>query len=269
MNSNMAHDCLFAAAAAAWPSQVESLSQQVKQLEDTLRLTTKEYILGGCVAPASRRCCSTATGLLYFEHRRGSAACSCTFLLAFYLYDNSQQVTKGRTKLSPSNQASSYTAVKMGPHEIAYMRPYVVCSIGEQACAACLACPAARREKQDAQAAAAAAQAQMVADVAAARAELAAAQRQARADVERAAASADSKMREYVDKFREQVRACAEVWQVLKCSSSDRRRWAAVLCALCAAWRSATKLLSCPPTYTHMRPKQPADSHRCYVLKVA
>ncbi|KAF6256024.1 hypothetical protein COO60DRAFT_1627324 [Scenedesmus sp. NREL 46B-D3] len=65
---------------------------------------------------------------------------------------------------------------------------------------------AARREKQDAQAAAAAAQAQMVSDVAAARAELAAVQRQARAEVDKASAAADSRMREYVDKFRDQVR---------------------------------------------------------------
>jgi multidrug efflux pump subunit AcrA (membrane-fusion protein) len=70
---------------------------------------------------------------------------------------------------------------------------------------------AARREKQDAQAAAAAAQAQMVTDVAAARAELAAAQRQARAEVEKASAAADSRMRDYVDKFRDQVRSVRDV----------------------------------------------------------
>uniref|UniRef100_A0A383VMW0 Uncharacterized protein n=1 Tax=Tetradesmus obliquus TaxID=3088 RepID=A0A383VMW0_TETOB len=68
----------------------------------------------------------------------------------------------------------------------------------------------ARREKQDAQAAAAAAQAQMVSDVAAARAELAAAQRQARAEVEKATAAADRSMRDYVDKFRDQVRSREE-----------------------------------------------------------
>lgn len=68
----------------------------------------------------------------------------------------------------------------------------------------------ARREKQDAQAAAAAAQAQMVSDVAAARAELAAAQRQARAEIEKASAAADSRMRDYVDKFRDQVRSREE-----------------------------------------------------------
>jgi F0F1-type ATP synthase membrane subunit b/b' len=48
----------------------------------------------------------------------------------------------------------------------------------------------------------------MVSDVAAARAELAAAQRQARAEVEKASAAADRSMREYVDKFRDQVRRC-------------------------------------------------------------
>eukprot|EP00878_Enallax_costatus_P033337 GHUV01036756.1.p1 GENE.GHUV01036756.1~~GHUV01036756.1.p1 ORF type:complete len:405 (+),score=164.28 GHUV01036756.1:265-1479(+) len=93
--------------------QVESLSKQVKQLEDTLRITTKEYFL-------------------------------------------------------------------------------------------------ARREKQDAQAAAVAAQAQMETEVAAATAELAAAQKQAKADIEKASSNADSKMREYVDKFRDQVRSREE-----------------------------------------------------------
>jgi hypothetical protein len=48
----------------------------------------------------------------------------------------------------------------------------------------------------------------MVSDVAAARAELAAAQRQARADVDKASAAADTRMRDYVDKFRDQVRRC-------------------------------------------------------------
>lgn len=65
---------------------------------------------------------------------------------------------------------------------------------------------AARREKQDAQAAAVAAQAQMETEVSAARAELSAAQKQAKTDIEKASSSADSKMREYVDKFRDQVR---------------------------------------------------------------
>ncbi|KAF8064637.1 ccdc77 [Scenedesmus sp. PABB004] len=65
----------------------------------------------------------------------------------------------------------------------------------------------ARREKQEAQAAAAAAAAQMAAEVGAARGELAAARRAARAQVERAASSADGKMREYVERFREQVRS--------------------------------------------------------------
>lgn len=51
----------------------------------------------------------------------------------------------------------------------------------------------------------------MVSEVSAARSQLAAARRQARAEVEKAAAAADGKMREYVDKFREQVGA-GRVW---------------------------------------------------------
>jgi hypothetical protein len=42
-------------------------------------------------------------------------------------------------------------------------------------------------------------------EVSAARSQLAAVRRQARADIEKAAAAADSKQREYVDKFRDQV----------------------------------------------------------------
>lgn len=49
----------------------------------------------------------------------------------------------------------------------------------------------------------------MVSEVSAARSQLAAVRRQARADTEKAAAAADHKTREYVDKFREQVRKTA------------------------------------------------------------
>lgn len=93
---------------------------------------------------------------------------------------------------------------------------------------------AARREKQDAQAAAAAAQAQMVSDVAAARAELAAAQRQARAEVEKASAAADSRMRDYVDKFRDQVRSSSVMRSTCMLGSSCRTTLLALLD--CCKW---------------------------------
>eukprot|EP00879_Flechtneria_rotunda_P025394 GHRR01026982.1.p1 GENE.GHRR01026982.1~~GHRR01026982.1.p1 ORF type:complete len:389 (+),score=177.76 GHRR01026982.1:261-1427(+) len=64
-----------------------------------------------------------------------------------------------------------------------------------------------RREKQEAESAAAAAKAQMASEVSAACSELAAAKRQAKADIEKATSTADTKTREYVDKFRDQVRA--------------------------------------------------------------
>jgi hypothetical protein len=45
----------------------------------------------------------------------------------------------------------------------------------------------------------------MVTEVSAARSQLSAVRRQARADTEKAAAAAESRTREYVDKFRDQV----------------------------------------------------------------
>lgn len=45
----------------------------------------------------------------------------------------------------------------------------------------------------------------MVSEVSAARSQLSAVRRQARADTEKAAAAAESRTREYVDKFRDQV----------------------------------------------------------------
>lgn len=44
MQSNTQAECLVLCSLCGL--QVESLSKQVKQLEDTLRITTKEYILG-------------------------------------------------------------------------------------------------------------------------------------------------------------------------------------------------------------------------------
>lgn len=88
---------------------------------------------------------------------------------------------------------------------------------------------AARRQRQEAQDAAAAAQAQMVTEVSAARSQLAAVKRQARADTDKAAAAADTKMREYVDKFREQVRCdvmCGDVLYCTEvCQGCSRYRW--------------------------------------------
>jgi hypothetical protein len=74
----------------------------------------------------------------------------------------------------------------------------------------------------------------MVADVSAARGQLAAIKRQARADTDKAAAAADAKMREYVDKFREQV------WVGV-------RGWLCVLCALVAGPCTSNP----STTYTH------------------
>jgi hypothetical protein len=39
---------------ACMPLQVESLAKQVKQLEETLRITTREYILGRCCSGGAR-----------------------------------------------------------------------------------------------------------------------------------------------------------------------------------------------------------------------
>jgi hypothetical protein len=68
----------------------------------------------------------------------------------------------------------------------------------------------ARREKQEAEATAAAAQAQMAAEVAAAQADADTVKRAARVEAEKAAVASDSKMKEYVAQFRDQVRWCGQ-----------------------------------------------------------
>lgn len=72
---------------------------------------------------------------------------------------------------------------------------------------------AARRERQDAEARAVAAEAQMKQEVAAAHEATTAAKRQAKHDVEKATAVSENKMKDYVDKFREQVQwHCMQLW---------------------------------------------------------
>ncbi len=98
---------------------------------------------------------------------------------------------------------------------------------------------AARREKQDAEAAAAAAQAQMVAEVKAARDEAAAQRKQHRAELETAKEGADSKMKEYVGKFREQVR----LLELAKCLQ------ASIVCVLTNILSPMSCLPPHPPTH--------------------
>jgi len=102
--------------------------------------------------------------------------------------------------LSCWHPAEMFPRQSLVPHQ-----PTCSTSLITAAVAAPPSASAARREKQEAQAAAAAAEAQLVKEVSAAQAALAAARRQARADVDKAESRADSKTREYVDKFREQM----------------------------------------------------------------
>jgi hypothetical protein len=179
---------------ANYELQVKQLTDKLRRAEEVLRQTTKEAILG------ARRwllpgCCLAAAWLLLLGLGPDSGVMPCDACLL----------------------AGGARPGQLTPSLPPAARP-----------------PAARREVHEAQAASATAAAELQQHTRQAAAELGTARRQHEQQLAEARQAADAKMREYVDKFRQQVGA------VLR--SAAGRGWrggAWAWCAAPAAWRAA------------------------------